>query len=111
MNFFISSRPHTQEASLLLAFENNGKGRTFQGEVVDGMTVLDALIVSSGVGQINFQHNIDVNNIAHIISLDGYNKVSAQKHLVFYLNERRVDESEINTTKIKPGDVIRIVLE
>lgn len=111
ISFFIYSGLRSGEATLILAFENDSEGRMFQGEVVDDMTVLDALITSAEAGQIAIRYNFDDNNGVNVISLDGYDKVSSEKQIVFYVNRKRVDERDINMKKIKPGDTIKVKLE
>ena len=100
-----------REATLILAFENNGRGRIFTGEVVSNMTVLDALIVSSEAGQIELKYVVNSDNQAKIIGLNSYTDDLKKKHLIFYLNNTEINEGSINQTKIKPGDTIEIQLQ
>ena len=101
---------HSKEATLFLAFENDGKGRMFTGEVVDGMTILDALIVSSEAGQIKFAYHIDQNNKLIIDGIDGYTPAS-DKEAVFYLNRVRFGAEYIGKVAIRAGDSIEVRLE
>jgi hypothetical protein len=101
----------SREATLILAFENEGKGRMFTGEVVDGMTILEALIASSEAGQIELKYSLDPNNGAKITGLNGYYSDSSGKNMVINLNENRISEREIYKVVIKPGDKIEIQLE
>ena len=98
------------EATLILSFENGGKGRMFQGEVIDGMTVLSALIASSEAGQIKLQYSFNSENKAVIESLNGYSRDSKPK-ITFYLNNNHIDTGDINQIPINGGDIIEAKLE
>lgn len=101
-----------KEAALLLAFENEGKGRMFQGEVIEGMTILDALITSSEAGEIKLRYVMEENkNKITIMELNGYYASLSPGHLAFYLNSRKVGTEEIHSVLIKPGDKITVKLE
>ena len=110
-NFMMFAGLKHGQATLILAFENNGQGRIFMGEVVPRMTVLDALITSSRAGRIEFKYVINPNNQTKIVGLNSYTDTLAKKHLTFYVNKDRVDESSINKVEIKPGDTIEVNLE
>lgn len=101
----------TKEATLLLAFENNGQGRMFTGEVVSGMTILDALLVSSEAGQIKLGYHPEQDGKLVIEELDGYTAGTSGKELVFYLNKGKVSVQEINRVAIHPGDKIEVRIE
>lgn len=90
----------------------DGTRRAFEGEVVDGMTVLDALDASALAGNINFQYEIDrKSNELHIITLDGYSAVKAPKTATFFLNLARVDAGRIHSIVVNSGDRILVKLE
>lgn len=101
----------TKEATLLLAFENNGQGRMFTGEVVNGMTILDSLLVSSEAGQIKLIYHLDQNGKLIIEELDGYTAGASDKKLAFYLNGVKMATEEINRATISPGDKIEVRIE
>ena len=98
-----------QEATLLIAFDDESQ-RMFQGEVVEGMTVFQALVASSRAGQIKFKYSLDSKSSVVIEELNGYTKTQDKK-LVFYLNNSRVNTRNINSTYIKGGDKIEIRYE
>lgn len=100
-----------REATLLLAFEDEGKGRMFTGKVIGGMTILDALTVSANAGQIQLKYNVSADGKVVIYGLDGYNSNSNGKKITFYLNQIRIESELINLTRIKPGDSIEVRLE
>lgn len=106
-DFFIFK---SKEASLLLSFEGN-KGRMFVGEVNEGMTILDALVVSSNAGQIRLKYNIGADGKVIIYGLDGYDPDSSDKKMIFYLDQRRIDTEQIGSVLISPGDSIEVRLE
>ena len=96
------------EATLIIALDK-GERRTFQGEVVDRMSILDALRVSSQAGQINLEFKIDSGQ-TKIEKLNGYSADKDTK-LAFYLNGSKIEESDIHDTMIGVGDMIEIKLE
>ena len=110
-SFFHPFSSRSREATLVIAYENDGRGRMFAGEVIDGMTILDALIVSSRAGQIELKYSLDSDGNLIIASLDGYDQKTSDKNLAFYLNQKKIDERFINSATIEPGDNIEIKLE
>lgn len=111
VSFLISPDRYNREATLILAFENEGKGRIFQGEVVAGMTIFDALIASSEAGQIKLDYDMDSDNKIKIETLNGYYDILKDQYLVFYLNNGKIDRESIHTIEIKPGDTVEVRLE
>lgn len=90
----------------------DGARRAFEGEVVDGMTVLDALDASALAGNINFQYEIDrKSNELRITTLDGYSASKAPKTATFFLNLVRVDAGRIHSIVVNSGDRILVKLE
>lgn len=95
-----------------LEVNDNGIRRAFEGEVVGGMTVLDALDASALAGNINFKYEIDrKNNELHIITLDGYSATKTSRDAMLFLNLVRVDISKIHAISLSFGDRILIRLE
>lgn len=95
-----------------LEVNDNGARRAFEGEVVDGMTVLDALDASALAGNINFKYEIDKkSNELHIITLDGYSTTQIPRDAVLFLNLVRIDISKIHAVPLSFGDRILIKLE
>lgn len=99
-----------REASLLLSFEGI-KGRMFVGKVNEGMTILDALIVSSDAGRIRLEYSVSADGKVIIYGLDGYDAGSSDKKMIFYLDQRRIDLEQIGSVLIGPGDNIEVRLE
>jgi len=103
-------RSQPKEATLVIASREDGKQRMFTGEVIDGMTVLDALIASSEAGQIEFRYSLDKNGKLVIQKLNGYDSKVSSRELLFYLNGAGVGIGEIDKTIINSGDRIEIHL-
>lgn len=101
----------TNEATLVLSFENGGQGRMFTGEVVSGMTILEALFASSEAGNIKLEYETNKDNKITISRLDGYYSQKADQILAFYLNGLKIDKEDIHFTAIKPGDRVEVKLE
>src|SRR3989344_8869642 len=95
------------EAALFIDFDNMKK--VFAGEVVDGMTILDALNAAVAAGQIELTYHVDINNNTKVAKINDH-EANEETQFTFYINSRRVDSSELNKTKIKPGDKITIRL-
>jgi len=95
-----------------LEVNNSGTRRAFEGEVVNGMTVLDALDASAAAGNISFKYEIDKKtNELKIITLDGYSATKTAKSAMLFLNLVRVDMAKIHSIPINSGDRILIKLE
>jgi hypothetical protein len=95
---FFLQKTEKKEAVLQIDFGGN-KIRTFQGEVVEGMTLFDALFVSSKSG--NFEFEADDGGI---ISIGGLRSEGGKKWECF-LNQKKV-EKKLNEVFISPGDRI-----
>lgn len=107
--FMSPLRLQTAEASLVFFFNSEGQRRMFQGEVIEGMSILDALRVSSEAGQIDFEFEIGSDQTI-VKKLNGYSDDIVQG-LIFYLNGLKIEESQINRIMIKPGDLIEVRFE
>lgn len=96
------------EAALFIDFDNMKK--VFAGEVVEGMTVLDALNASVAAGQIKLTYHVDISNNTKVTEINNH-EANGNEQFTFYINSRKIDPSELNKTHIKPGDKITIKLE
>lgn len=99
-----------QQATLVLALENGKQTRMFQGEVVEGMTVFQALVASSMAGDIKLEYSFDSQNRVIINRLNGYSREDG-KELVFYLNDSKINAGGISRIIIKGGDIVKIQAE
>src|SRR3989344_2138803 len=89
----------------------NGTKRAFEGEVVNGMTVLDALDASTLAGNINFKYEIDKkSHKLRIVTFDGYSVNQTSKSTTLFLNLVRVDIGNIHSIPINSGDRILVKL-
>ncbi|MBX4211374.1 MAG: hypothetical protein KW806_01070 [Candidatus Yanofskybacteria bacterium] len=89
-----------------LVFEWPDRSRTFQGDVTDGMTVLDALNVSALAGNIEFQFNLDDRNNTQLLRLDGYQ--NSRETLEVLVNDQSIQVEQLNQVYIHPKDTIRV---
>ncbi|OGN09471.1 MAG: hypothetical protein A3C61_01720 [Candidatus Yanofskybacteria bacterium RIFCSPHIGHO2_02_FULL_39_10] len=96
-----------QEASLVLVLGDGEQSRMFRGEIVEGMTVFQALIASSRAGQIKLEYSFDSENKVSIKELNGYKKI-LNKELAFYLNNSKIITENINKITIKNQDRIEV---
>lgn len=90
-----------------LTFNFSGEQRIFEGEVIDNMTLLDALKASTTAGDIRFEYYVDSTNITHIDAINDHDQI---KSFEVYLNSYLVSPEELNQTKIKRGDKISVIL-
>jgi len=88
----------SEKEALLIINYGNGKERWFKGEVVEGMSVKDALQTASLAGNFNFRAN------SHLAMLDGFPS-NQEKKWHCYLNDREIKE-DLDKTIIQPQDKI-----
>jgi hypothetical protein len=93
-----------------LTIDIDGEKRTFQGEIVEGMTMLDALNASVLAGGIKLQFAIEDNG-AKILEFDGYVSEEANSDVYFYLNSEVMSIYEINKAFLRKDDhvLVRVV--
>ena len=93
LNFIFPNTFYKPTASLSVDYGGK-KTRVFSGEVVESMTILDALTASSQEANFNT-----------LLSVDGLSD-----RITIKLNDRPVSVDMINQTTIKNGDLIEIQL-
>lgn len=81
--------------------------RMFQGEVVPGMTLLDALNASAMAGHVPLEFFIDQNNKTRIVALDSYAEVPEEK-IQFFVNQRLIPLEAIHTVPVNARDQIDV---
>ncbi|MBI2064231.1 MAG: hypothetical protein HYT66_00770 [Candidatus Yanofskybacteria bacterium] len=96
-------------ATLAVNFDN--LKRTFEGEVVEDMTVLDALNMAMAVGKIKLTYALDDKNQVRVMEINGHLNRVADKHFTFFLNDKQVDSKDLNNVNLKAGDRIVIKYE
>src|SRR3989338_10975575 len=85
------------EAAVFIDFNNMRK--VFAGEVIDGMTVLDALNASVAAGKIELTYYVDANNNTKVAEINDH-KANDGERFIFYFNSKKIDPGEINKTRI-----------
>lgn len=103
----LNPSPEQQYASLVLTHE--GETRKFEGEVVEGMTILDALNASTAAGNIELQYQLNADGSAKINQVNGY--LSEDKKAYFYLNKSEIKPEEVGRVAIKGGDTVEVVFK
>jgi hypothetical protein len=93
-----------------LTLQVGSQQRMFQGEVVPGMTLLDALNASALAGRIPLQFLIDQNNKTKIIVLGSFGEVVDEK-IQFFVNQRLIPLEAIHTVPINARDRIDVTID
>ena len=102
LNFFSSKIGRQSTASLMIK-DSLGRIRQFSGEVIEQMTVLDALLASSQGGlRVEYGKNGDG---AVLLSVDG-----RSGPLKIRLNGRLISVEKVNQIIISEGDLIKVEL-
>jgi hypothetical protein len=95
-----------KEASLLISF-NGMQTRKFQGEVVERMTILQALDASSKTGNFDLRYFVKDDGKVELYSIDGKTNKIGGKWL-FVVNGSGIDDYDIKSRFIKNGDIIEV---
>lgn len=104
-NNISQSAPKIIGKAVLTIDFGNDKKRAFEGEIINGETLFDALSQSSKAG--NFSYQLDEkNNLAAIEDFIRNNNKSWH----WYLNDKKIDKS-LNEIILKSGDKILIKYE
>jgi hypothetical protein len=91
-------------ATLIISLDKGS--RMFQGEVIEGMTVLDALITSSNAGNIYFNYTMRNDGTIDVTEINGHSKNNS--NFIYYLNDLIIEDRDLDRTNIKAGDNIRV---
>ena len=91
-------------AALAIDFSNGNK-RNFEGEIVEGETLLNALGQASKAG--NFSYKLDEKN--NLAAIDSFAR-DKNKSWHWYLNDKKIDKS-LGEIILKSGDKILIKYE
>ena len=97
----------SKTASLILNI--GGNKREFQGQIISGMTILDALLVSTQAGEINLKYSLNNDNQTTIFELNNH-KIYFQDQINFYLNSKKIKTEDINKVKLDNSDIVEIKL-
>lgn len=107
INFTASNPADGSLAKVVL--NESGRKRAFEGEVIDDMTVLEAIYTSSLAGKFDFYYSLNGNKI-EVIKI-GESMRESGNRIIISLNARNIDESKIDEIKINQGDVVEIKTE
>jgi hypothetical protein len=104
------SRVMPVDARLIVKFNDNVT-KTFEGSVIQDMTVLEAAEAASRGDNLKFNYFIDKQDNVNVASIgttaNGFNGKSWH----FYLNKKLIETRQIDKVKIKRGDLIEVVFE
>ncbi|MBI2057701.1 MAG: hypothetical protein HYT63_01830 [Candidatus Yanofskybacteria bacterium] len=86
-----------------------GDARAFSGEVVKGMTILDALLASAESANFRVEYLIEKENLENLL----INGLSDSLSVAWqaYLNGKSVNIKNLNSIKIKSGDLMEFKLK
>ncbi len=94
-----------------LEIDDGNKKRAFEGEIISGMSVLDALTASSKVGDFEVRYAL-INDSTDIMDINGLAEDGiSQKKWNFYLNGEKIDAALAHKIQIGPGDKILVKFE
>ena len=96
-------------ATLAVNFDN--LKRSFEGEVVEDMTILDALNMAMAVGQIKLNYVLDDRNQTWVMEINDHLNRVGDKHFAFFLHDKQIDSKDLNKVHLKAGDSIVIRYE
>ena len=96
-------------ASLTVNF--NSPNRYFEGEVVENMTVLDALNMAMAAGKIKLNYALDDKNQTLVMEINDHLNKVGDRNFAFYLNDKKIDSKDLNKTRIEAGDKVVIKYE
>lgn len=92
-----------------LEIEIDGKTRVFEGEVINGMTVLEALQSSALAGNMALEYDIREGQLI-IKSIDGHKSIRSET-ISFYLNSKPIDTQKIYSIPINQGDILAVKIK
>lgn len=100
-------RTNARNATVVIDIQ--GRQRTFQGQVVSGMTVLDALNVSAKAGGLGLDVSSGSGGKPGNVTIEGQNGWSGKVASVF-INGGLLDISDIQTRLLKPHDRVVVTV-
>lgn len=92
-------------AMMIINF-GNGKERTFKGEPMPQMTILDALHASGRGGDIKVRYYIGRDNAVKLGAINDEINNTNNRTWHFYLNKNEVKAEDINKVFVNKGDVV-----
>jgi hypothetical protein len=89
-----------------VTFHLGKESRAFQGEIVTGMTVLDALNAATLAGKITLQFSLDEHGTVHILDLGGAHPAEDQIRIM--VNGERIPTAKIGSTTLRAHDRVEV---
>jgi len=96
-------------ATLSLNFDN--VNRFFEGEVLEDMTMLDALNMATTVGKIKFNYILNDQNLTLIMEINDHKNETGDRKFLFFINDKKIDSEDLNKVLVKAGDSMVITYE
>ncbi len=96
-------------ATLAVSLDN--LNRSFEGEVSEDTTVLDALNMAMAVGKIKLNYVLDEKNQTWVMEINDHLNSVGGKHFAFFLNDKKIDSKNLNKVNLKAGDSIVVRYE
>src|SRR3989344_8452054 len=93
-------------ATLAVNFDN--LKRSFEGEVSEDMTVLDALNMAMAIGKIKLNYVLDDKNQTWVMEINDHLNKVGDKHFTFFLNDKQINSKDLNKVNLKAGDSVVI---
>ena len=107
-NLFISP---AKVNTAYLEIDFGDKKKAFEGEIVEEMSVLDAVLASGRAGELEVKYAL-LHDQTDIFKINGYIEDGLnEKTWSFYLNGEKIKTSEIHRIKVKSGDKILVRFE
>ena len=108
--FFRVELPQSNQSNLALDF-GDGEVKQFQGPVIAGMTVLEAIYSASLGGNFDFRYSINADGALSVAKIGDVANLNGMYGWHFYLNGVPIEVADIDQTKIKAGDLIEAKYE
>ncbi|TSC90928.1 MAG: hypothetical protein G01um10142_178 [Parcubacteria group bacterium Gr01-1014_2] len=103
--------PSTKSNTAYLEIDFGDQKRAFEGEIIQDMSILDAVLASSRGGEIEVKYAL-INDQTNILKINDHTEDGLSRETwTFYLNGEKIEAGEIHKIKIKSGDRILIKFE
>lgn len=108
--FFVRFELPQSRAVLIINFEN-GLSRKFEGPVMPGTSVIQAIYAASLNGRrFDIKYHIDADGNVNLASINKFINVGVH-NWHFYLNGRPIETKDLDRIKLKAGDLIEAKYE